>query len=119
MLQKTRAFYYQEVFCPPATRPSSHGGDHAPLLAPSDSLVSAADPVFASWAGLHYCADHKTRESCCIDMILTAASFNPTSKTAVEASVRAHRPAWPKRMHRSNAPRGDLAIWYVALQRLI
>ena len=75
MLQKTKAFYYQEVFCPAATRPSSHGGDHAPLLAPSDSLVSAADPVFASWAGLHYCADHKTRESCCIDMILPAATF--------------------------------------------
>ena len=39
-----------------------------------------------SWAGLHYCADHKTRESCCIDMILTAASF---ARAGVPTMIRA------------------------------
>ena len=46
--------------------------------------MSAAD--LSSLAGLHYCADHKTRESCCIDMILTAASF---ARAGVPTMIRA------------------------------
>ena len=46
--------------------------------------MSAAD--LSSLAGLHYCADHKTRESCCIDMILTAASF---ARAGIPTMIRA------------------------------
>ena len=61
MLNRTKAFYYQEMFCPNSTKRNPE-------------------------TGLHYCAAHLTRESCCIDMINTAAMY---ASAGVPTMIRA------------------------------